>query len=485
MPYGSRIAKNAAWLMFATSGQKIVAFFVFIAVARLLGRELTGVYFYAISVTSIFVILSDLGMTPVVIRAIAGDRGDGSRLLGAAIRAKLYLSPMAIIAALAYAMIFGADRVTLITVAIACLVMTADTFHLILYGVLRGRQNLKPEAVGMFFGQVLTAVFSVTAAWLGFGPIGLAVALLAGSLWNVIWSACQIKKFQILLVKPRRRDFSQLAKEALPFGIAGLSVKVYSYVDSLFLNIYHGSAAVGLYAVAYKLTYALQFLPITFTAALYPALSSVYARKERDELRNTFLGSLRLMAAISFPISAGLSALASVIIPLLYGQDFVGAIPAFQILPWVLIPIFLDFPIGSLLNASDKAYLKTSAMVATMLINFALNAVLVPRFGTLGAAWAGVASFWCLYFMGAYFCRGTAGGLKYFVWLTLRSLFAAAVSWVVWDAAAHYFPFILAAVVGGLVSILMGFIVGFIRADDIRLLARRLRPSEKMETVHE
>jgi O-antigen/teichoic acid export membrane protein len=485
MPYGAKIAKNAAWLMFATSGQKLVAFFAFIAVARLLGKELTGVYFYAISITSIFVTLSDLGMTPVVIRAIAGDRADSARLFSAAIRAKLFLSPVAIIAALAYAIFFGADRVTLITVAIACLVMTADTFHLVLYGALRGRQNLKPEAVGMFLGQVITATLAVSAAWFGFGPVGLAAALLAGSSWNVIWGICQIKKFQISFAEARRKDFSQLAREALPFGIAGISVKVYSYVDSLFLNIYHGSAAVGLYAVAYKLTYALQFLPITFTAALYPALAAVYARKERDELRNTFLGSLRLMAAISFPISAGLSALAAYIIPLLYGQDFVGAVPAFQILPWVLIPIFLDFPIGSLLNASHKAHLKTCAMVATMLINFTLNAVLVPQFGTVGAAWAGVVSFWCLYFIGAYFSRYASGGVKYFIWLTVRSLFAAAVSWLVWDAAAQYFPLILAAIIGAAASILLGFLVGFIRADDIRLFTRHLRPGGKMELVHE
>ncbi|MBU2508853.1 MAG: flippase [Patescibacteria group bacterium] len=480
MPYGAKIAKNAAWLMFATAGQKLVAFFAFIIVARLLGKELTGVFFYAVSVTSIFVILSDLGMTPVVIRAIAGGRTDGARLFGAAIRAKLCLAPIAIIAALVYALAFGADKTTLITVAIACLVMTADTVHLVLYGALRGRQNLRPEALGMFVGQILTAIFSVGAAVLGFGPIGLAVALLVGSSWNVFWSARQTVKLKVPIETPLLKDYKRLAKEALPFGIAGLSVKVYSYVDSLFLNVYHGSAAVGLYAVAYKLTYALQFLPITFTAALYPALASAYAKKEKDELRNIFLGSLRLMAAIGFPISAGLSALAPDIIPLLYGQDFVGAIAAFQILPWVLLPIFLDFPIGALLNGTNRAHLKTIAMVVTMIVNIVLNAILVPKFGPVGAAWAGVASFWCLYLIGAYFTREYAGGVIGFVSITLRGLAAAGVSWYAWQTSVVYMPLFASMVFGAAVALIMGFVVRFIRWDDMKLIVDIFRKTKNV-----
>lgn len=485
MPYGARIAKNAFWLMAATAGQKILAFVAFTLVARAIGKELTGVYFYAVSVTSIFVTFTDLGMTPVVIRAIAGDRKDGERLLTAALRAKIFLVPLSILAALIYAIGFGADRVTLATIAIACLVMSADTVHMVLYATLRGRQNLRPESVGMVVGQVLSASLSVTAAYLGFGPVGLAVALLAGSAWNVAWSAFQARRFGIALLRPKRADFRQLAVEALPFGIAGIAVKVYSYVDSLFLHIFHGSAAVGLYAVAYKLTYALQFLPLTFTAALYPALASAYANKEKDDLRRTFLGSLRLMAAIGFPLSAGLSALSPRIIPLLYGSDFLGTVPAFTILPWVLLPIFLDFPIGSLLNATHRAHLKTSAMVATMVVNVILNAILVPPYGPVGASWAGVASFWLLYLIGAWFTRPVAS-VRYYISLTLRGLIAAGVSWYAWAVIAGPMHLFASMVFGAAVAVVMGFVVRFVTVDDVFNFIRRFKPApQKVESPHE
>jgi O-antigen/teichoic acid export membrane protein len=486
MAYGARIAKNAALLMVATTGQKVVAFVAFTIVARLIGKELTGVFFYAISITSIFVILSDLGMTPVVIRAISGDREDSHRIFGAALRAKIIMVPIAIIVALAYAVGFGADSVTLYTVIIACLVMSADTFHLVLYGALRGRQNLRPEAFGMFFGQILTATASVSAAWFGFGPIGLTLALLIGSLWNVGWSLSQMSGFGISIARPRKNDFIKLGTEALPFGIAGIAVKVYSYVDTLFLNVFHGSAAVGLYAVAYKLTYALQFLPLTFTAALYPALASSYAKKEEVEIRNTFLGSLRLMGAIGFPLSAGLSALAPRIIPLVYGQAFIGAVPAFQILPWVLFPIFLDFPVGALLNATHRAHLKTTAMVVTMIINIILNASLVPFFGIVGAAISGVASFWMLFFIGAWFTRSNVGGIKIFISLTVRGLTGAILSWLAWKDIGGHMVLPASVVFGGSVALLLAFILRFITVQDVYNFIRRFRPApQKIDTVHE
>ncbi|MCI0479040.1 flippase [Candidatus Uhrbacteria bacterium] len=486
MPYGARIAKNALLLTMATAGQKVVAFVAFTIVARLIGREMTGVYFYAISVTSIFVTFMDLGMTPVVIRAMAGAREDGMRLFSAALRAKVFLAPLAVSAALIYAIAFGADRVTLLTVMVACLVMTADTVHLVLYGTLRGKQDLRPESIGMFVGQILTASASVAAAWYGFGPVGLAGALLVGSVWNVAWSAYRSRGAGFRLIPPRSTDYRRLALEALPFGIAGISVKVYSYVDSLFINVFHGPASVGLYAVAYKLTYALQFLPLTFVAALYPALSSAYAKKETADLRNTFLGSLRLMAAIGFPLSAGLSALSPKIIPLLYGQEFLGTVPAFTILPWVLLPIFLDFPIGSLLNATHRAHLKTTAMVLTMVLNVALNAALVPAYGPVGAAWAGVVSFWCLYAIGAWFTRDMVGGIGKYLWLTVRGLLAAGVSWYAWAVIGAPMHLFAAAVFGGSVAVVMGFAVRFVTVDDVARFVRRFRMAPaKVESPHE
>ncbi len=485
MSYGRTVAKNAAWLIAATALNKVVAFVTFALVARLTGAQITGTYFYGVSVTSVFVILADLGMTPVVIRAIAAGRDDASKLTAAAFRAKSFLAPVAILCALGYGVATHADAVTMATIAIACLVMTADTVHLTLYGTLRGRQDLKPESIGMLVGQLLTALGSISAAVFGLGAPGLAAGLLMGSLWNVGWSWSQTRAMGIRFISPSRTDLRMLAREAVPFAIAGIAVKLYSYVDSLLIHAYHGAAAVGLYAVAYKMTYALQFLPLTFTAALYPALAAAWSRKEHTQLKQTFTGSLRLMAAVGFPLSAGLSALAPRIIPLVYGNAFLGAVAPFEILPWVLLPIFMDFPVGSLLNATHRAHLKTTAMVGTVLINVVLNAVLVPSMGPVGAAWAGVFSFWALFFFGVGFSYKDAGGVGAYASIIGRSLIAAGISWFAWRTIGMHIPFLAAGIFGAAIAILVAFLLRLLTLDDVRfVLAFRRRPSTAETDIH-
>ena len=59
----------------------------------------------------------------------------------------------------------------------------------------------------------------------------------------------------------------------------------------------------------------------------------------------------------------------------------------------MLLAIFLDFPVGSLLNATGKQSTKTVIMGLTMVINAIANIVLIPRVGVSGASIAAVISF--------------------------------------------------------------------------------------------
>lgn len=485
MSLGASVARNTVWLMVATTGQKVIAFLAFYLIARLTGPHITGAYFYGVSVTSVFVILSDLGMTPVVIRAIAGGREDGPRLFATVIRAKMLLVPIAVLASLGYGLIMHQTPEIMGTIALACIAMSADALHLVLYGTLRGKQNLKPEALGMLVGQVISAVGAVTAALMHWGPMGLAGALGMGSIWNVIWAGRSAFKYGMNWVTPTWLDLRRLALEAWPFAAAGLAVKVYSYMDSLMIQAYKGTVAVGYYAVAYKMTYAMQFLPLTFTAALYPALSYAYARKQSDEVKKTFNGSLRFMAAIAFPISAGLSAMAPRLIPALYGNAFSGAIPAMEVLPWVLLPIFLDFPVGALLNGSNRAHLKTIAMVGTMVVNALLNALLVPIYGPLGAAWAGVFSFWFLYGIGIVFTYQDAGGLWNIMKPLIRASVGAAGAWFIWRYVGGFMPLPMAFIFGSSVAVVLAFVVGLVNLQEILFAWRQLKNRFiKQDQVH-
>ena len=61
------------------------------------------------------------------------------------------------------------------------------------------------------------------------------------------------------------------------FALAAIFAKIYAYMDTFLIKIFLGDEEVGFYSVAYKITFALQFIPLAFVAALYPAFSNYSA----------------------------------------------------------------------------------------------------------------------------------------------------------------------------------------------------------------
>lgn len=471
----SAIARNTAWLMIATFGQKVVSFLAFYIIARLVGPTVTGKYFYAVSITSIFVVLADFGLTPVIVRELAANEERGKAFFARALQLKAFLLPLAVVGALAYATLVRAEPDVFAAVVVACFVLMADSISLIFYGALRGKQDLRFEAAGMLICQIATAISSVLILRAGGGVRGLVVALLIGSIWNLGWSITHAIRRHATPSGAHLVSIKLLLRAALPFGLAGLFVKIYSYADSLLLRQYFGHETVGQYAIAYKLTYALQFLPLTFVAALYPAMSSDFAAGDTQKLRNSLQNGMRLMMLVSVPLSAVLASLAGPIITTFYGAPYQAAIAPMKVLPWVLIPIFLDFPIGALLNATQRSSLKTFAMGITMVLNVLLNLVLVPSYGPVGAAYAALISFWVLLALGIWFVRDGLPEIRWMGSFFLRGLLGAFAIWALVSMVAATFPFIAQLIFAGAVSLLALFALRLCTIDDVLVLWKLLR----------
>jgi O-antigen/teichoic acid export membrane protein len=148
-------------------------------------------------------------------------------------------------------------------------------------------------------------------------------------------------------------------------------------------------SAVGLYGVAYKVTFAFQFLPMAFAASIYPAMAQYHAT-DRDKLADLYRRAITYLFLAVAPLTVGIFALARPIIVLAYGKNYLGSIAPLQILIFSLVFAYLYWPAGSMLNACDRQARNTMAMGITMVSNILLNVFLIPRFGAVGAAAAAV-----------------------------------------------------------------------------------------------
>lgn len=145
--------------------------------------------------------------------------------------------------------------------------------------------------------------------------------------------------------------------------------------------------AVASYKVATTIPFALLFIPGMLTTYFYPFFASHY-----DDGPWTRRNYLRLTAALL--VGMGVSTtivvvLGGPIIGLLFGEQYLDAVPAFQVL---MVGFFftsaLRIPAGNLLVTQKRLTANTVIGVASIIVNVVLSIWLVPAYQLIGAAWA-------------------------------------------------------------------------------------------------
>lgn len=381
------VARNTAFITFASIAQKVISFVYFTLIARNIGAENTGKYIFALSFTTIFVVFIDLGLNQVLIREGAKSKDSLQKYLSSVLFTKLFLGILTYITAIIVVNLMGYPIETRHLVYLSAVTMLFDSLHLSLYGVLRAYGNLKYEAWGIVMTQALTLIMGTTFLYLKFPLIFLILAFTIPSFVNVCYSAIIlfIKHGISLRLKWDKVVMKFFLKITIPFALAAIFARVYSYVDSILLSKLMGDKEVGWYSIPYKITYAFQFIPSALVAALYPKFSEYFVQ-DKNKLAYTLERSLKYLLIIVFPIVFGISILAKDIVLSLYTTEYLNSVLPLQILLVGLIFSFISFPLGAFLNACNKQISQTVIVFFIMLINIVSNLILIPKLGIVGAA---------------------------------------------------------------------------------------------------
>ena len=102
-------------------------------------------------------------------------------------------------------------------------------------------------------------------------------------------------------------------------------------LDSILIGKYLGNASLGYY----NKSYSLMHLPVyNLTHVITPVLHPVLAKHQNDYkyIYNSYLGIIKILAGIGFPLSVFLYFTASELIMILFGPQWERSVPVFQIL---------------------------------------------------------------------------------------------------------------------------------------------------------
>ncbi|MGH7862765.1 MAG: flippase [Candidatus Dormibacteraceae bacterium] len=174
--------------------------------------------------------------------------------------------------------------------------------------------------------------------------------------------------------------------QGLPFALAFLITTIYFKIDVPILDWLRGDRETGIYGAAYKPFEALLFIPASMLNVVFPVLS-VYHRDLAHRMPWAVARFFKALLILGWPIGIGTYMLVLGLRPI---YVFSASAPALEVLSLAIVFMFVNNAFIAALTSIDRQVMFTLAALGSMVVNLALNLVLIPPFGYLGASWATV-----------------------------------------------------------------------------------------------
>jgi O-antigen/teichoic acid export membrane protein len=242
------------------------------------------------------------------------------------------------------------------------------------------KQVLEP-ALRFGTSLALLAVGAALPMFLGAFVASALVALIVAE-----WLVLRIPERRELAKGAASSQTSELLRFSLPLALGGVLFDFTERVDVLMLGIYREEADIGVYAAASALARGL----LLFHASAMPAAGTLAAEAVGRGAPQDITRLLRLTArwALLFatPFALGLLLYPREVLSILFGGEYVEGAATLRVLVLGCLVVVLSGPMGLFLNTLGKTQWTMMNMVARTALNVALNVLLIPRYGIVGAA---------------------------------------------------------------------------------------------------
>jgi O-antigen/teichoic acid export membrane protein len=231
----------------------------------------------------------------------------------------------------------------------------------------------------------LTIVLVVGA---GEGARGLLLgSYVTGAVFVVVMIFAQRRRLTLAVDRPLLR---RMLRFGLPTMPAEVSLYLLNFVDRLIIVQVKGVAEAGLYSLAVKFAQAVNVLVRGFQLA-WPPLA--YSIRDDDEARRTYATVITLFLAGCAWLVVGLWLLAEYLVRIFAAAKFHDAYEVVGLIAAAVTLYALYMVMVVILGRTGRTEYNFPAALAALVSNVALNLILVPALGIVGAGLALVASY--------------------------------------------------------------------------------------------
>jgi len=387
-----RILSNSALVLGGEVIERILRLVLVIFSARLLGDSAYGKFTFALSFTNLFLILADGGLHQLIVREIARDTDRSPTLVANGLSLKLILSSVTLSLIYITGNMTGKPDDVLWAVYLMGGAMVVGSFSEFFSSIFRGHQRMIYDVTStLVFGGVVTAA-GLAILLSGYDYLTLCYVYLAAHLCRLIYCLVMTQlRFTRIRLSFDVATARFLIKEGFPFGVLYFFALMYTYVDSTMLSLMIDDQTVGWYNAAYRLVFAMMFIPVALMKTVFPALS-MYYKESRERFAALFERSFKVLFLVGFSLASLFTVLADRIVVIIFGEEYAPAAGALKILVWSAAIIFIGTVQTHATRASNHQGFTAKVVASSAALNVMLNLLLIPKYSLYGAAFATIAS---------------------------------------------------------------------------------------------
>jgi PST family polysaccharide transporter len=382
-----------SWLMMDRVVRMGMGLFVGVWVARYLGPERFGSLNFAIAFIALFGTVTTLGLDGIVMREVLHSPEEAHEILGTTLALRSGCSLLGAIASIAvvrWAQPHDREALVLVSILSLTLVFQAfDTIDSFFQSQVRSRITVwaKNGAFLVFAGIRVALICAKEPLWT-FAAASTGEAVL-GAVGLVI--GYRLYGGRMILWQSSRKRAAKLLQQSWPVIFSGMAIMVYMRLDMIMLKVMRGDFEVGLYSAATRISEVWYFIPSVIVSSVSPAIMK--AKGDRKIFLNRMRKLFSLITVTALVIGSAVALCSRFIIHALYTSSYSGAAPVLAVHVWASIFVFFGVAQSPWDITDDLLKILLYRTIAGAIINIAINLVLIPKYGALGAAIATVVAY--------------------------------------------------------------------------------------------
>lgn len=384
---GKKVFKNATWIIACKIVQAVLNLVVTMLTARFLGPSGYGLVNYAASVVAFMAPVMQLGLNGVLVQELVNHPEKEGETLGTALAMTSLSSVFCVAGVVGFAAVanFG-EKTTIIVCGLYSLLLIFQALEMTQYWF-QAKLKSKYTSIVMLIAYAITSAYRIFLLVRGMSIYWFAVSQ---AIDYLIIAACLLVIYKKL--GAQRLSFSKDAMRRMfakskYYIVSNLMVTIFAQTDRIMLKLMDGDAATGYYSAAATCAGLTGFV---FTAIIDSARPSIFESKKTDEVsfERNMTRLYSVIIYLSLLQSLFITLFSPLIVHILYGSAYAPTENALRLIVWYTTFSYLGSVRNIWILAEDKQKYLWILNLSGALINVVLNAVFIPFWGIMGAAFA-------------------------------------------------------------------------------------------------